>query len=82
MDDLGAGISVGQRRRIALARYRLRRPNLVLLDEPTAAIDATSEALVLDLIERWKSEGAIVIAVAHRPALVAAADQVIRLEAR
>lgn len=82
VDDLGAGISVGQRRRIALARYRLRRPNLVLLDEPTAAIDATSEALVLDLIERWKSEGAIVIAVAHRPALVAAAEQVIRLEAR
>ena len=82
VDDLGAGISVGQRRRIALARYRLRRPNLVLLDEPTAAIDAASEALVLDLIGRWKSEGAIVIAVAHRPALVAAADQVIRLEAR
>lgn len=80
IDDLGTGVSVGQRRRLALARYRLRKPELLLLDEPTAAVDAESEAVMLQLLERWKSEGAIVIAVAHRPALVAAADHVITVE--
>lgn len=82
IDDLGAGVSVGQRRRIALARYRLRKPDLLLLDEPTAAIDATSEQLLLQVIEQWKREGVIVIAVAHRPALVDAADHVVQVRAR
>ena len=82
IDDLGMGVSVGQRRRLALARYRLRKPDLVLLDEPTAAVDAESEAVMLDLLQRWTAEGAIVIAVAHRPALVTAANAVITVEAR
>lgn len=82
IDDLGTGVSVGQRRRLALARYRLRKPDLLLLDEPTAAIDAGSEAVMLELLQRWKADGAIVIAVAHRPALVAAADAVIKVAAR
>lgn len=82
IDDLGMGVSVGQRRRLALARYRLRKPDLVLLDEPTAAVDAESEAVMLDVLQQWKAEGAIVIAVAHRPALVAAADTVIKVAAR
>ena len=82
IDDLGMGVSVGQSRRLALARYRLRKPDLVLLDEPTAAVDAESEAVMLDVLQQWKAEGAIVIAVAHRPALVAAADTVIKVEAR
>lgn len=81
IDDLGSGVSIGQRRRIALARYRLRTPDVVLLDEPTAAVDVTSEDRILQLIERWKSEGVIVIAVAHRPALLSIADQIIRLGA-
>lgn len=81
IDDLGSGVSVGQRRRIALARYRLRRPDVLLLDEPTAAVDAASEERILHLLEQWKSEGTIVIAVAHRPALVSIADQVIRIGA-
>ena len=81
IDDLGAGVSVGQRRRIALARCRLRRPEVLLLDEPTAAVDVTSEDMILRLLERWKAEGTSVIAVAHRPALVSIADQIIRVGA-
>ena len=80
IDDLGSGVSVGQRRRIALARYRLRACELLLLDEPTAAVDAASEAAILDCIARWRDEGAMVIVVAHRPALVQAADRVLHLE--
>lgn len=79
IDDLGHGVSIGQRRRLALARYRLRRCELLLLDEPTAAVDAESESRILDLLERWRAEGAIIVAVAHRPALVGAAQQVVHL---
>ena len=79
VDDLGHGVSIGQRRRLALARHRLRNCHLVLLDEPTAAVDADSEARILDLLEQWKREGAVLVAVAHRPALVQAAQRVIRI---
>lgn len=79
IDDLGYGVSVGQRRRLALARYRLRRCALLLLDEPTAAVDAASEAHVLQLLDGWRAEGVTIVAVAHRPALVAVAQQHIRL---
>lgn len=79
IDDLGRGVSIGQRRRLALARFRLRRCELLLLDEPTAAVDAESEARILDLLELWRLEGAIIVAVAHRPALVKAAQHVIHL---
>jgi ABC-type transport system involved in cytochrome bd biosynthesis fused ATPase/permease subunit len=79
IDDLGQGVSIGQRRRLALARYRLRPCELLLLDEPTAAVDAESEARILDLLELWRREGAIIVAVAHRPALAKAAQHVIHL---
>lgn len=81
VDDLGSGVSVGQRRRIALARCALRRPDVLLLDEPTAAVDAASEAAILRWLEHERTRGAIVITVAHRRAVVAAADRVLHLEA-
>lgn len=79
IDDLGGGVSVGQRRRIALARYRLRPCSVLLLDEPTAAVDAESESRILALLEQWRAEGVIIVAVAHRAALVSAAQHVIHL---
>ncbi len=79
VDDFGSGVSVGQRRRIALARYALRRCDVMLLDEPTAAVDADSEAAILHRIMQWRTEGRILIVVAHRPALVAAASDVLHL---
>ena len=79
IDDLGSGISVGQRRRIALARLLLRNPDVLLLDEPTAAVDPGSEAAVLGALRDFCARGRIVIAVAHRPALVESADQVVRV---
>lgn len=79
IDDLGHGVSIGQRRRLALARYRLRHCEVLLLDEPTAAVDAESEERILGLLESWRAEGVIIVAVAHRTALVRAAQQVIHL---
>ncbi|MHB1211539.1 MAG: ATP-binding cassette domain-containing protein [Candidatus Nanopelagicales bacterium] len=76
----GSGLSVGQWQRVALARTILVQADLVLLDEPTAALDTATEAAVADAIGRLAARGATVIVVAHRPALVGIADQVLRLD--
>ncbi|MFF5234868.1 thiol reductant ABC exporter subunit CydD [Dactylosporangium sp. NPDC000521] len=76
LGDDGAGLSAGQRQRIALARVFLRDAPLVLLDEPTANLDAGTEAGILDAI-RAHAAGRTVIMTAHRPALIALADRAI-----
>ncbi len=72
-------ISVGQAQRIALARALVRTPAILLLDEPTAALDATSEQSVLEALRKEADRGAIVIVVAHRPAMIEIADVVVRV---
>ena len=75
----GQGVSAGQRRRIALARALVRRPDILLLDEPTAALDGASEAAVVESLVRARAEGCTVIVVAHRPAVVDVADIVVHV---
>ena len=77
--DGGRQLSAGQRRRIALARAFLRDAPLVVLDEPTADLDAASAELVAEAIERLRT-GRTVVLVAHAPELAASADRVVRLE--
>ncbi|NYD48237.1 thiol reductant ABC exporter CydD subunit [Actinomadura luteofluorescens] len=76
LGDRGAGLSAGQRQRIALARAFLRDAPLLLLDEPTSNLDTESEAAVLDAVHRL-AESRTVILVAHRPALAAMADRTV-----
>lgn len=76
----GSGLSVGQLQRVALARAIIVGADLVLLDEPTAALDVAAESAVVDAIRGLAERGATVIVVAHRPALVEIAHQVIRLD--
>ena len=78
LGENGAELSAGQGQRIALARAFLRDASLVLLDEPTAHLDSTSEAAVARAV-RHLARNRTVIAVAHRPALLAAGDRVVRL---
>ena len=78
----GAGLSVGQRQRFALTRALLARTPIVILDEPTAHLDAVSEEIVLKAIEALRKKGRTVIAIAHRQALIDAADQVIRVHSQ
>ena len=78
----GAGLSVGQRQRFALTRALLARTPIVILDEPTAHLDAVSEEIVLKAIEALRKKGRTVIAIAHRQALIDAADQVIKVHSR
>ncbi|GAB2458354.1 thiol reductant ABC exporter subunit CydD [Xylanimonas ulmi] len=80
----GAGLSVGQRQRVALTAALLAgagRP-LVVLDEPTAHLDAAGERVVLDTVRAWREAGRTVLVVAHRASLLTLADQIVDVAAR
>ncbi|MFF3316916.1 thiol reductant ABC exporter subunit CydD [Streptomyces sp. NPDC003035] len=74
----GTGLSAGQRQRLALARAFLADRPLLLLDEPTAALDGETEAAVVDAVRRLAA-GRTVLLVVHRPALLAVADRVVEI---
>ncbi|MFI2225395.1 thiol reductant ABC exporter subunit CydD [Streptomyces fradiae] len=74
----GAGLSAGQRQRLALARAFLADRPVLLLDEPTAALDGATEEAVVEAVRRLAA-GRTVLLVVHRPALLAVADRVVTL---
>ena len=76
LSDDGAGLSSGQRQRIAIARAFLREAPIVLLDEPTANLDAATAADVTAAIRRLATGRTVIIA-AHRPELIDLADRTI-----
>jgi ATP-binding cassette, subfamily C, bacterial CydD len=75
----GTGLSVGQRQRVALTRAVLSPAPLVVLDEPTAHLDAAGERVVLDTVRALRDAGRTVVLVAHRASLVALADDVVEV---
>ena len=58
-------LSGGQRQAVAVARAVMRQAQLVILDEPTAALGVTQTRVVLDLIKRLKSQNIAVIVISH-----------------
>jgi simple sugar transport system ATP-binding protein len=78
--DLVRKMSGGQRQAVAIARTRLSNAQLVLMDEPTAAISVRQVAEVLELIRRLKAQGVAVILISHRmPDVFAVCDRIIVL---
>ncbi len=74
--ERGSTLSGGQRQRIGIARVMIRNNPILLLDEPTAALDSESEKLVIEALERLM-KGKTVITIAHRLSTIRDADVII-----
>ncbi|MGH1461905.1 MAG: phosphonate C-P lyase system protein PhnL [Neptuniibacter sp.] len=76
-----ATFSGGEKQRVNLARGLIAKPRLLLLDEPTASLDAATTSRVLEMIEALKHENTAILAIFHHMELVErVADQVVTLE--
>ncbi|WP_031497545.1 ABC transporter ATP-binding protein, partial [Bryobacter aggregatus] len=77
--ERGLAISAGQRQRLAIARALLRKPRVLVLDEPTAALDEASERLVTDGLRRHLPNATLIL-ITHRTKLREIADTVLELD--
>lgn len=74
-------LSGGQKQRVAIARALAARPELLLADEPTAALDSRSGREVVDLLKRLaREQGCAVLMVTHDPRILDVADRLLRME--
>ena len=78
MED-GQGLSGGQSRRLSLARILVADYDLILLDEPTAALDADSEQHIVQTLSRLKQQGKTLVFSSHHTALLTLADRVLQV---
>ncbi len=74
--DRGDTLSGGQRQRLGIARAVIRNSPILILDEPTAALDSESEKLVMDALEKLM-KGRTVIVIAHRLSTIRDADKIL-----
>jgi ABC-type multidrug transport system fused ATPase/permease subunit len=77
--DRGDTLSGGQRQRIGIARALIRNNPILILDEPTAALDTESEQLVMEALERLM-KGRTVITIAHRLSTIRKSDKIVVLK--
>jgi ATP-binding cassette subfamily B protein len=77
--ERGLTLSAGERQRVAIARAFLSNPDVLILDEPSAALDSERERELVENL-RWKFFGKTLIAITHKPAMAAAADHVLHIK--
>ena len=75
----GHWLSGGERQRIGIARALLKKPGLLVLDEPTAALDTETQSKLMDALGKLEHEMSVVL-ITHRPELLKLADRVIEIE--
>lgn len=81
LGETGGGVSGGEARRLLIARALLRPPRILLADEPTADLDADTAAAVAQALLALRRQGTGVLVATHAPALVAAMDRRLDLQA-
>lgn len=79
-EHLPAQLSGGQQQRTAIARAMVRRPLLLICDEPTGNLDPEASGIVMDHIEAIRQSGATVVLVTHDHAIARRADRIVTLE--
>lgn len=72
-------MSGGQQQRVSIARALMKRPKIILADEPTAALDYTTSIEVLEVMEKIIAEGTTMIMVTHNEEICRMADRVVRM---
>lgn len=79
LGDRGGKLSTGQRQRLSIARAVIKDTPILILDEPTAALDAITEQKVLARLSQWGSQRAILL-ITHRISTIRQADQILYLD--
>ena len=72
-------LSGGQQQRISIARALIKKPRLILADEPTAALDYTTSIEVLSVLENVLKQGTTLLMVTHNEEITRMADRVVRM---
>ena len=75
MDFLPNQLSGGQCQRVAIARAMVTKPDLLLADEPTGALDTKAGNQIMDIFRQLSEEGMTIIMITHEPAIAACADK-------
>jgi ABC-type multidrug transport system fused ATPase/permease subunit len=79
MSEAGASLSGGEKQRISIARAFLKKAAILILDEPTSAVDALTEAKIFEALSIF-SKGKTVFLISHRLSTLKHADQIITIK--